>query len=218
MTDPTPARRGLVGALAKRPLAAALWILLLVATPLVLFARRHAPAAPLPVFAQLPTWRLADQRGEAYGSAQLHGRAWVANFMFTSCPTICPVLSRHMALVQQRTHDLGDRLHLVSISVDPVVDTPARLSEYGQRYHYDARRWHFVTGEATELQRIAAEGFRVALGQIPESAAGRPNDFNILHSAHIALVDGEGRIRGLYRADDAGLAELDREAHALVGR
>lgn len=212
------ARNRLVDALARRPLAAALWIVLLVAAPVVFYLRRRVPEQPLPVFAQLPAWRLTDQAGRAFGSEQLRGHAWVASFMFTSCPTICPVLSRQMALVQQRTGDLGDRLHLVSISVDPVVDTPARLTEYGQRYRFDPRRWHFVTGEATELQRIAADGFRVALGQIPTSGQGRPDDFNILHSASLALVDGDGRIRGLYRADNDGLAELDREAHALVGR
>ncbi len=216
MSDAPPNR--LVAALRRRPLAATLWFVLLIAAPVVFFLRHRAPPPPLPVFAQLPTWQLADQTGHPYGSAQLRGHAWVANFMFTSCPTICPVLSRHMALVQQRTSDLGDRLHLVSISVDPVVDTPARLNEYGQRYRFDPRRWHFVTGEAAELQRIAADGFRVALGQTPTTAEGRPDNFNILHSAHIALVDGDGRIRGLYRADNDGLAELDREAHALVGR
>ena len=138
--------------------------------------------------------------------------------MFTSCPTICPTLSRHMARVQQRTASLGDRLHLVSISVDPAVDTPERLAEYGRRYGYDPRRWHFVTGEATALQTIAADGFRVALGQIPTAGQGRPQDFNILHSANLMLVDGEGRLRGLYRADDDGLTELVREASALADR
>jgi protein SCO1/2 len=201
---------------ARRPLAATLWIALLLAFPIVFFLRSRPK--PLPVYGTLPTWQLTDQAGRPFGSAQLRGHAWVANFMFTSCPTICPTLTRHMARVQQRTASLGDRFQLVSISVDPAVDTPQRLSEYGHRYGYDPRRWHFVTGEATALQSIAADGFRVALGQIPPPGQERPHDFNILHSANLMLVDGEGRIRGVYRADDDGLSDLAREAGAIAGR
>lgn len=206
----------LVAIIARRPVAATFWIALLLALPIVFFLRNRPK--PLPVFATLPPWQLTDQSARPFGSAQLSGRPYVANFMFTSCPTICPTLSRHMARVQQRTASLGDRLHLVSISVDPAVDTPERLAEYGRRYGYDPRRWHLVTGEATALQSIAADGFRVALGQIPTAGQQRPQDFNILHSANLMLVDGEGRLRGLYRADDDGLTELVREASALAGR
>ena len=201
---------------ARRPLAATLWIALLLAIPIVFFIRNRPK--PLPVYGTLPTWQLTDQAGRPFGSAQLHGHAFVANFMFTSCPTICPTLTRHMARVQQRTASLGDRLHLVSISVDPAVDTPQRLSEYGHRYGFDPRRWHFVTGEAEALQTIAADGFRVALGQAPPPGQERPHDFNILHSANLMLVDGEGRIRGVYRADDESLSELARDAASVADR
>lgn len=206
----------LAAIVARRPLAATLWIALLLAFPVVFFIRNRPK--PLPVYGTLPTWQLTDQAGRPFGSAQLHGHAFVANFMFTSCPTICPTLTRHMARVQQRTAPLGDRLHLVSISVDPAVDTPQRLSEYGHRYGFDPRRWHFVTGEAEALQTIAADGFRVALGQAPPPGQERPHDFNILHSANLMLVDGEGRIRGVYRADDESLSELARDAASVADR
>ena len=216
MSDaPTPLRR-LAAIVARRPLAATLWIALLLATPIV-YSVRHRPP-PLPVYGRLPPWRLTDQAARPFGSDQLRGHAYVANFMFTSCPTVCKVLSRHLARVQQRTARLGDRLQMVSISVDPVIDTPARLTEYGHRYGFDPQRWHFVTGEAPALQAIAADGFRVALGQIPTPGQDRAPDFNILHSANLMLVDAEGRMRGVYRADEEGLADLTREATALVGR
>jgi protein SCO1/2 len=213
-----PSPTGLRAAITRRPLAAALWISLVLAIPLVAFLRQRPPPPPLPVLVTLPAWQLTDQSGRRFGSEQLRGRAYVANFMFTSCATVCPTLSRHLARVQARTAALGDRLHLVSISVDPIVDTPARLTEYGHRYGADPRRWHFVTGDAPALQRIAADGFRVALGVTPTTGDGRPQRFDILHSANLMLVDGEGRMRGVYRADDEGLAELTREATALVGR
>ncbi|MDB4930484.1 MAG: photosynthetic protein synthase [Myxococcaceae bacterium] len=214
MSDaPPPA--GLRAAISRRPLAAALWITLFLSVPVVVFLR-HRPR-PLPVLATLPAWQLTDAAGRRFGSEQLRGRAYVANFMFTSCATVCPLLARHLARVQANTAALGDRLHLVSISVDPVVDTPARLTEYGHRYGADPRRWHFVTGDAPALQRIAADGFRVALGVTPTTGDGRPQHFDILHSANLMLVDGDGRMRGVYRADDEGLAELTREASALVG-
>lgn len=216
VSDAPTAPQRLAAALARRPVAATLWIAVVLAVPVVVYLR-HRPR-PLPVFARLPAWRLTDAAGRPFGSDQLRGRAYVADFMFTSCPTVCPVLSRHLARVQAATADLGDRLHLVSISVDPAVDTPARLTEYAHRYSADPARWHFATGDAATLERIAADGFRVALGQVPTNAEGRAANFNILHSANLMLVDGDGRMRGVYRADEQGYDELLREARALVGR
>ena len=77
---------------------------------------------PLPVISRVPNFQLTDQYGQPHGSDQLRGRVWVANFVFTRCPTICPELTRQMGKVQHRARGLGDAFRLVSFSVDPEHD------------------------------------------------------------------------------------------------
>jgi protein SCO1/2 len=73
------------------------------------------------------------------------GKPVILNFIFTSCTTVCPVLSRTMSMVQTRLGPDANKVHLVSISIDPEQDTPARLAEYAKRYHAGPD-WHFYTG------------------------------------------------------------------------
>lgn len=73
------------------------------------------------------------------------GKPVILNFIFTSCTTVCPVLSRTMSMVQSRLGAEADKVHLVSISIDPEQDTPARLATYAKRYHAGPS-WHFYTG------------------------------------------------------------------------
>jgi protein SCO1 len=192
---------------------AAPWVALALAAPAVVALRMRR--APVPIYRQLPTFRLTDQSAHPYGSEQLHGHPFVANFMFTSCPFSCPRLTRHMVRVQEALRargDATDSVRMVSFTVDPEVDTPARLSEYGARYHVDPARWRFLTGPTPDVQRLSQEGFQVAMGAPPE---GRPHGYNILHGEHIMLVDARGRIRGYYRANDEGLASVVRDAETV---
>lgn len=131
----------------RRP---ATWILLclaLVAYPLgrVVAGVLDRPEAPAPLIA-LPSWRLVGDSGAPFGAAELKGQAYVANFFFTSCGSVCPRLSRRMAEVEERTKGLGEALRLVSVTVDPENDTPERLREYAAAYRKDPARWTFVTG------------------------------------------------------------------------
>src|SRR5205823_2030054 len=79
-----------------------------------------------------------------YGSEDLRGRVWVANFIFTSCTSSCPRLTSKMAIVQRRARNTDESVHLVSFSVDPDNDTPARLAAYAEQYHYNPLRWTFL--------------------------------------------------------------------------
>ncbi len=193
---------------------AAPWVALALAAPAVVAMR--ARRAPVPVYRQLPAFRLTDHTARPYGTDELRGHPWVANFIFTSCPFSCPKLTRHMARVQERLNARGaatEAVRMVSFTVDPEVDTPARLADYARRYHVDAARWRFVTGPTPEIQRLSVEGFQVAMGEPPE---GRPHNYNILHGEHIMLVDGRGRIRGYYRANDEGLVAVVRDAETVA--
>ena len=151
-------------------------------------ACRHA-AAP-PVLGDVPPFQLVERSGDPYGSAQLAGRVWVANFIFTTCPDICPALTAEMKGLEQR---LGpdERPQRVSISVDPTRDTPEVLRRYAE-LHGAGPQWVFLTGERPAIASLLTEGFHVAFGD-----DGPPSN-PITHSDRFVLVDGAMRIRGYY--------------------
>lgn len=195
----------------RRPFTLGLWVLVLAAIPVVI-SLKFRPE-PLTDFGAVPEFRLLNQRGEAFGSRELSARVWIANFMFTSCPSSCPRLTRHMARVQARLR--GESVHLVSFSVDPSVDTPDRLRGYGARYGADPVTWSMLTGPNDAVQRISVQGFNLAV-QAPSYEGARPANYNILHGEHIMLIDKRMHIRGYFRADARGLEQITRAARRLL--
>jgi protein SCO1/2 len=177
---------------------------------------RYEPDPP-PVLGQLPEFRLVDDRGRPFGSAELAGQVWVGNLFFTRCRSICPVLTAAMGRLQDRYDEYGiEGIRLVSISVDPLHDTPERLREYAGTWAVDERRWTLLTGEPERIERLAVEGFKSFLGP---AAADEQGGFDIAHLGKLVLVDGQGRIRGYYDADPAGLDEVfHRSQHVLRER
>jgi protein SCO1/2 len=175
---------------------------------------RHEPDPPA-LLGRLPAWRLVAADGRPFGSAELGGRVYVADFIFTRCASICPRLTDAMAALQRRLDAAGlDGVRLVSVSVDPDHDTPERLREYGERWGVDPRRWTLVTGELADVRRLVLEGFRTPLGE-PDPDG---NLVDIAHSTRLVLVDGSGGIRGYYDSDAAGVDEVFHRARQLVGK
>lgn len=170
---------------------------------------RKLPPRP-PVYLSLPEFSFMSEKGTAFGSADLRGRVWIASFMFTSCPTVCPKLMEKMGEIQHRTRNAGPAVHLVSISVDPENDTPERLAEFGRRFKASPYRWTFLTGEEKALEETVVKGFKLAMGKDIDSA------LQIFHSERFVLVDAEGRIRGYYEADKPGIDSLLRDVHFLI--
>ena len=166
---------------------------------------RHTPEPP-PVLSQAPEFRMVDQDGHPFGSAQLRGQVYVASFFFTRCASICPKLMYQVRTLQdrlKREHQEG--IHLVSISVDPENDTPPNLKSYAESVGADPARWTLVSGEKDRLKTLLERGFKVPLGE-PDTLSGTTLD--IAHSGKLALVDQQGRIRGYYDADPMGLDEV----------
>ena len=108
---------------------------------------------PPPVLRQLPEWRLVDQDGEDFGSADLAGDVYVASFVFTRCATVCPRLTAEVGRLERRYREEGvEGVRLVSFSVDPEHDTPERLRDYAGRRRLDLERWSLVTGGEQEVR------------------------------------------------------------------
>lgn len=161
--------------------------------------------APLPKLGAVPSFVLTDQGGRPFSRASLEGKVWVAAFMFTRCPTVCPRITRRMKELQQQAKRGGVPLELLSFSVDPDYDTPKVLEEYARSFGLDLGSWTFVTGDPTVIKNTAVVGFKMALEGRFDAAAP---EGGILHGSHLVLIDGAAEIRGFYRTDDA--AELTR--------
>jgi protein SCO1/2 len=203
-----------VRALTGRPFLWVAVVLLLAAWPVVWTLSARVPPPP-PMLGAVPGFQLTDQQGRSFGSADLSGRVWIASFIFTRCPTVCPAITREMERVQARTRSLDPAVHLVSFSVDPEHDTPARLAEYARAYHANSRRWTFLTGPTGAVRQTVEQGLRVSIGREP----GDPSPAAISHGTHLVLVDGEARIRGYYDpAEPDALDRLVRDAALLANR
>jgi protein SCO1/2 len=166
-------------------------------------------SAPLPVLGSVPPFTLTERSGRSVGSADLAGRVWVADFIFTRCPDVCPLLTARMAELGRRLPAGPDRIQLVSFSVDPAHDTPEVLRDYAARMGA-GDGWLFLTGPREAIAGLLRQGFKVAFADDGPPAAP------ITHSDRFVLVDRHLRIRGYYHGNDpADLERLARDARAL---
>jgi len=169
---------------------------------------RRIPPPP-PVLWQVPAFTLVDSRDRPFGSEQLRGHVYVANFFFTRCPSICPTLMKGVATLQRRFRDENlESIRLVSISVDS-YDTPQRLREAESGYGVDPSRGVLLTGPRENVRSLAVDGFRIALNESYAVA-------DIAHAAKLLLVDGSGALRGIYDSDELGLDEAFWRARRVV--
>ena len=155
---------------------------------------------------QLPDFSLTDQRGLSFASSDLHGKVWVADFIFTSCGTICPPMTIEMARLQDEF--AAEDLHFVSFSVDPERDTPEVLFRYADYYGADGNRWSFLTGQKDAIYQLAQDGFNLAAGH---------RGSEILHSTRFVLVSRAGQVRGYYDSrSKAHLQQLRQDIQTLL--
>lgn len=144
---------------------------------------------------------LTDQLGGTLTLADLEDKVLVADFFFTTCPTICPKMSMEMARVQESFRD-EPRLMLLSHSVTPEMDSVPVLHEYAERHGADPDRWRFLTGERKQIYALARRSYFACL----DEGDGGPQDF--VHTENFVLVDPERRIRGFYDGTDT--KDVDR--------
>lgn len=138
------------------------------------------------------SWEVGDfiyknQNEETVSLNDLKGKVWVANFIFTNCTTVCLPMTSNMTKLQMELKEQGiEDVQLVSFSVDPTVDTPAVLKEYGDNYRADYSNWDFLTGYTQEtIEQFAKESFK-AIVMKPED-----ND-QVTHGTSFYLVSQDG--------------------------
>jgi len=147
----------------------------------------------LPKLWKVPDFKYTDQRGNTVTAATFKGKVWVANFIFTQCKTVCPLLTAKMVQLQRVLK--GAPVEYVSFSVDPEHDTPEVLAAYEKKWDSDATHWTLLSTDAQTLPKVAA-GFKVTA---MKSTGGVDP---IIHSAIFLLIDGDGMVRGAYSSED----------------
>ena len=173
------------------------------------------PLEGLNRYGSVPEFSLVERTGKTTTLADLRGKIWVADFIYTTCQDTCPLQSAEMTKLQDQWKDQTG-LKLVSFSVDPAKDTTEVLSRYAERYQADASCWLFLTGSKEQITRLVQEGFKL-------SAASLSTDGNadgvILHSPRFVLIDKQGQIRGYYDSRDTeALQRLKKDVAALLER
>lgn len=188
------------------------FLLLILCPALVLTAcQGDSGTEELPVLGTGPIqdFTFIDQRGDTVTPSTFDDHIYVADFFFTSCPSICPIMTANMLEVHDAFAD-EDRLLFLSHSIDPARDTVETLRRYAEKLGVTADRWHFVTGAEAAIYDMA-ENYMVTA--MPDEAA--PGGF--AHSGHFILVDDERRIRGVYDGtEDSDVAELMDDIPVLL--
>jgi cytochrome oxidase Cu insertion factor (SCO1/SenC/PrrC family) len=167
----------------------------------------------LPSLFPVPAFELTDQDGATFRSETLRGRVWIASFLFTSCSQACPTLAAQLANVRTRLAPHGDRFHVVSVTVDPDNDTPARLREFADRFG-GSSQWTLLTGTPEDVRATTERAFFQPEARRTEIEAAP--GYDILHGTGVLLVDRDGRCRGLYPTDGEGIERLVRDVERLL--
>jgi len=147
---------------------------------------------PLANYGPVGSFSLTNHFDQKFGSENLAGKIWNADFVFTSCHGPCPIISSRMSELQKPLKDTD--VHLVSFSVDPETDTPVVLRTYAEKLKAQEGRWDFLTGPKSVIYDLSVKSFKLGVSEKGDEP-GQP-----VHSTRFVLVDRHGDIRGYYDA------------------
>jgi protein SCO1 len=189
--DPASPRSGIVW-------KATLILIPIVTLGVLLWLRNVEVAAlrqrTISAYGTVPGFQLTNQYGQPFGSSQLSGKIWIADFVYTTCPGPCPMISSRMSELQKPLEKTD--VHLVSFSVDPEKDTPEVLRAYADKLQAEPGRWDFLTGAKSAIYKLSHDSFKLAVSD-GSDAQGVP-----VHSTRMVLIDRHAQIRGYYDATE----------------
>lgn len=174
-------------------------------------------ATELPKLGHIAPFQFTERSGKQINQDNLKGKIWLADFIFTTCPAECPLMSKEMEKIQQKFGG-QERFQLVSFTVDPETDTPEILRQYAQKWSASADGWWFLTGPRKALYDLAQNSFKLTVEslqaksdehhhnmehhhdseEMPAGATAPSSPF--MHSQKFVLVDDQLRIRGYYES------------------
>lgn len=164
-----------------------------------------------PLNYEIEDFTFTNQDGKELGLKDLEGKVWVADFIYTYCTTECPPMTFNMTKLQKMVEEEGiENVEFVSFSIDPEVDSPEVLKEYGGNFELDFNNFHFLTGyDQAFIEKFALDNFK-ALVKKPE------NQEQVIHQVYFYLVDQNGTIMKAYNGfEDVPFAEIVSDIKAL---
>lgn len=145
------------------------------------------------IFHTIPSFSLINQNGETINQSVVDGKVYVVDYFFTTCQSICPIMSKQLDRVYKEQKDIM----ILSHTVDPETDKPAALKEYAGKFNADPKRWIFLTGDKPKLYELARTGYLL------DAQEGNGGEEDFIHTQNFALIDKKGRIRGYYDGTDS---------------
>ena len=142
---------------------------------------------------KVPQFSFTNQDGQTITNSDFDGKVYLLEFFFTTCPTICPRMSKNLVDIQNAFPNRED-FGIASITINPENDTPEVLKQYAEAYGVTHPNWHFLTGDRDAIYELANVGFNLYAAQDPNVPGG------FEHSGNFALVDQEGYIRSRHDA------------------
>lgn len=143
----------------------------------------------------VPNFEFINQGNQKITQQILENKVTVVNFIFTSCPTICPKQTQQLQKIQEKTKGL-EHYNQLSFTVDPKRDSPEKLKLFGEKYHVDFSNWHFLRADQNVVYDLGMNGFYLGMGKDNLAEGG------FFHSSNIVLVDQNKHIRGMYDSFD----------------
>lgn len=163
------------------------------------------------VYPKIPFFSFLNQDSLKVTSENLKGKVWVADFFFTSCPTICPKMTNQMKRLSLKTKDLSEEIQFISFSINPKYDQPTQLKKYRKLYGITSKNWVFLTGNETKTHALGVDYFQVFANKDIASEGG------YAHSPAFVLVDKSGYVRGVYVGTDTKqVDQLEKDLRKLL--
>ncbi|MDA0201269.1 MAG: SCO family protein [Bacteroidetes bacterium] len=162
---------------------------------------------------KVPDFLMLNQDSLLIGNEDFKGKVYLAEFFFTRCPTICPIMNKNMKILDDRFGDRED-FGIASFTIDPENDQPHVLKKYAEDYGVKSQNWHFLTDKKSTVYELANSGFSIFAGINPAVAGG------FEHQGYFALIDKQGYIRSRVDRFDNPIvyySGLDREDQQIQG-
>lgn len=142
-------------------------------------------------FHKIDDFKLINQYGDTITQATFDNKIYITDFFFTTCQTICPIMTEHMEKIQDQFKN-DDEVMLLSHSVTPQIDNVERLNAYAKEHNAIKGKWHLVTGDKKQIYKLARESY------FTTKTTGDGGRYDMVHTENFVLIDKEKRIRGVY--------------------
>lgn len=148
------------------------------------------------IYHTVPPFTFINQEGDTITDKHYEGKIYVADYFFTTCKSICPLMTTQLLRVQEKFAYTNGMVEILSHTVDPEHDSVEALNAYAEMVHADTKVWNFVTGDKKHLYELARKGYLLNALE----GDGGPDDF--IHSEMLVLIDKDKHIRGIYDGTD----------------